>query len=460
MWSGVLYVQETTAQHWQAVLSKLSSQIGPQSFETWFSCIELLRFDSDQIELGVANRFIREWLRDHYLPSIRQAVSDVLGATPEISFTVSGKAFREMRRKQEAEQPTPVPPQPRAGTTLALNRDFRLDEFIVGSSNRVAHAACLAVTEHPAMVYNPLFVYGGAGLGKTHLLQGICHAVRDRDPNASVAYVSCEEFVNGYINAIQSKRLDEFRAMYRSLDLLAIDDIHFLGSKTRTQDEFLYTFDSLRNMGKQVVLSSDAHAREISALQNKLVDRFLQGLTTRVSPPDFETRVAILRRKAARRGLDLDETLLEETARLVTSNVRELEGALAKIAAQTASERREADLPLVRAALREFVTSRDGPVTFDEIANAVETQFGVSVSDLRSRKRTRKILKPRQLAMYVAKRTTDHSLGEIGSYFGGRDHATVIHADKRVREELTLDPELRLHLESVFRCIGRPVPNS
>jgi chromosomal replication initiator protein len=330
---------------------------------------------------------------------------------------------------------------------------------VIGSSNRVAHAACIAVTENPAAVYNPLFVYGGAGLGKTHLLQGICHAARESNPNAAIAYVSCEEFVNGYINAIQAHRLEEFRAHYRSLDLLAMDDIHFLGAKTRTQDEFLHTFDVLRNMGKQVVLSSDAHAREIAALQGKLADRFLQGLTARISPPDFETRVAILRRKAEHRGLRLVDKLIEEIARLVVSNVRELEGALAKIAAQVATDGREADLPLVRAALREFVTSREGPVSFDEIAHAVESQFGVSVSDLRSRKRTRKVLRPRQVAMYAARHTTDHSLAEIGAFFGGRDHATVIHADKRVREELSLDPALRQQLENVFRTIGRPVPS-
>ena len=452
-------MQETAARHWQEVLARLSSQIGPQSFDTWFSCIEPLRFDSQHIELGVANRFIREWLRDHYLPSIRDAVAAVTGSSPEISFTVSGRAFREMRRKQQEEDVPAPAPQPTPHTaTLTLNRDFRLEEFIVGASNRVAHAACIAVTENPSVVYNPLFVYGGSGLGKTHLLQGICHAVRERNPRANIAYVSCEEYVNGYINAIQSRRLDEFRARYRTLDLLAIDDIHFLGSKAKTQDEFLYTFDALRNMGKQVVLSSDAHAREIVALQNKLVDRFLQGLTARIAPPEFDTRVAILRRKAERRGLKIAHSLLEEIARLVTNNVRELEGALIKIAAQVATEGREADLPMVRATLREFVTSREGPISFDEIARAVQSQFGVSVSDLRSRKRTRKVLKPRQVAMYAAKHTTDHSLGEIGAFFGGRDHATVIHATKRVKEELSLDPDLRQHLENVFRSLGRPVP--
>jgi chromosomal replication initiator protein len=457
-------VQETAARHWQEVLAKLSSQIGPQSFETWFSCIEPLRFDSQHVELGVANRFIREWLRDHYLPSIRDAVTSVTGATPEISFTVSGRAFREMRRKQQEEEaPAPVSEAipaaaAAAAAPLALNRDFRLEEFVVGASNRVAHAACIAVTENPSVIYNPLFVYGGAGLGKTHLLQGICHATRERNPRANIAYVSCEEFVNGYINAITTRRIDEFRARYRSLDLLAIDDIHFLGAKAKTQDEFLFTFDALRNLGKQVVLSSDAHAREIAALQNKLVDRFLQGLTTRISPPDFDTRIAILKRKAKRRNLNMEDGLLEEIARLVTSNVRELEGALAKIAAQSTTEERKPDLPMVRAALREFVTSREGPISFEEIARAVQSQFGVSVSDLRSRKRTRKVLKPRQVAMYAAKHTTDHSLGEIGAFFGNRDHATVIHATKRVTQDLSLDPDLRQNLENVFRSLGRPVP--
>ena len=452
-------VQEATAQRWQAVLDKLSSRVGAQSFETFFSCVEPLRFDTERVELGVANRFIREWLRDHYMPTIREAVCEVLGGSPEISLTISGHAFRQMRRRQEEELRPPAPPQPRAGITPALNREFRLEEFVVGPTNRLAHAACLAVVENPAVVYNPLFIYAGAGLGKTHLLQGICHAFAERRPQAAVASVSCEEFVNGYINAIQAGRLDEFRARYRGLDLLAVDDVHFLGAKTKTQDEFLHTFDALRNLGRQVVLSSDGHAKEIAALQGKLVDRFLQGLTARISPPDLETRMAILRHKAAKRNIPLGEPLIEEIARRVDTNVRELEGALAKIAALAASERRVPDAALVRAALRELATSRDGPVSLDEILRAVEAEFRVSASEIRSRKRTRNVLRPRQVAMFVAKHTTDHSLAEIGAQFGGRDHATVIHAERRIRDEIARNEAVRRAVENVFRALGRPAPN-
>lgn len=450
-------MQELTVQRWQAVLDKLSERIGAQSFETFFSCVEPVRLDSERVELGVANRFIREWLRDRYMPIIREAVSEVLGGTPEIALTISGRAFRQMRRRQEEELKPSASPQPRTGPVL--NRDFRLEEFVVGPSNRLAHAACLAVVENPAVVYNPLFIYAGAGLGKTHLLQGICHAFLERRPNASVAYISCEEFVNGYINAIQSRSLEEFRARYRNLDLLAVDDIHFLGAKTRTQDEFLHTFDALRNLGKQVVLSSDAHAREIASLQGKLVDRFLQGLTARISPPDLQTRMAILRHKAAKRGLPLTEPLIEEIARRVDTNVRELEGALAKIAAHAAAERRELDIQLVRAALREFATSREGPIGLDDILRAVEAEFHVSASELRSRKRTKNVLRPRQVAMFVAKHATDRSLAEIGAHFGGRDHATVIHAERRIRKELARDEAVRQSVENIFRALGLAPPS-
>ena len=450
---------ELAAQHWQAVLQKLSSQVGQQSYETWFSRMEVLRFDAGEIELGVANRFIREWVSDHYLTQIREAIEEVTGNSPDVRFTISGKAFREMRRKQEEELPPAPAPAPRAGTTLSLNREFTLDEFVVGPSNRLAHAACVGVVETPASVYNPLFIYGGSGLGKTHLLQGVCHATLSKQPGANVMYVSCEEFVNGYISSVQAHRIDEFRARYRQVDMLVVDDIHFLTAKSKSQDEFLYTFDTLHNLGKQVVLSSDAHVKEIASLQSKLVTRFVSGLVARIQPPDFETRLAILRHKAKKRGLRLSEDMLDEIARQVDRNVRELEGALKKITALASLDGGDPSPALVRLALREVTTSRDGPITLKEVAKAVEAEFGVSIPDLRSRKRTRNILRPRQIAMFVAKHVTDHSLSEIGAFLGGRDHATVVHSAKRVRAELAKDEAYRRGVENVFRSLGRPMPS-
>lgn len=449
---------ELAAQHWQAVLEKLSSQVGQQSYDTWFSRMEVLRFDADEVELGVANRFIREWVSDHYLSAIREAVGEVTGSVPEVRFTISGKAFREMRRTQEEDLPSAPAPAPRAGTTPALSSEFTLDEFVVGPSNRLAHAACVGVIETPASVYNPLFVYGGSGLGKTHLLQAVCRATLARQPGANVMYVSCEEFVNGYISSIQAHRIDEFRARYRQVDMLVVDDIHFLAAKSKSQDEFLFTFDALYNMGKQVVLSSDAHVKEIASLQSKLVTRFVSGLVARIQPPDFETRVAILRHKARKRGLRLSDEMFDEIARHVDRNVRELEGALKKIGALASLDGGDPSPALVRLALRELTTSRDGPVTLKEIAQAVQAEFGVSIPDLRSRKRTRNILRPRQVAMFVAKHVTDHSLAEIGAFLGGRDHATVVHSAKRVRAELPKDAVYRRSVEDVFRALGRPMP--
>jgi len=451
-------VTELAAQHWQTVLQKLSSQVGQQSYETWFSRIEVLRFDAGEIELGVANRFIREWVSDHYLTHIREAIAEVTGASPDVRFTISGKAFREMRRKQEEELPPPPAPAPRAGTTLSLNREFTLEEFVVGPSNRLAHAACVGVVETPASAYNPLFIYGGSGLGKTHLLQGVCHATLQKQPGAKVMYVSCEEFVNGYISSVQAHRIDQFRARYRQVDMLVVDDIHFLTAKSKSQDEFLYTFDALHNMGKQVVLSSDAHVKEIASLQSKLVTRFVSGLVARIQPPDFETRLAILRYKAKKRGLRLSEDMLDEIARQVDRNVRELEGALKKIAALASLDGGDPSPALVRLALREVTTSRDGPVTLKEVAKAAEAEFGVSIADLRSRKRTRNILRPRQIAMFVAKHVTEHSLSEIGAFLGGRDHATVVYSAKRVRAELAKDETYRRGVENIFRSLGRPMP--
>jgi chromosomal replication initiator protein len=451
-------VTELAAQHWQAVLEKLSSQVGQQSYDTWFSRMEVLRFDADEVELGVANRFIREWVSDHYLAVIREAISDVTGSVPDVRFTISGKAFREMRRMQEEDLPPAPAPAPRAGTTPALNPEFTLEEYVVGPSNRLAHVACVGVVENPASVYNPLFVYGGSGLGKTHLLQAVCRATLAKRPGANVVYVSCEEFVNGYISSVQAHRIDEFRARYRQVDTLVVDDIHFLTAKSKSQDEFLYTFDALHNLGKQVVLSSDAHVKEIASLQSKLVTRFVSGLVARIQPPDFETRVAILRHKARKRGLKLTDEMFDEIARQVDRNVRELEGALKKITALASLDGGDPSPALVRLALREVTTSREGPVSLKEIAKAVQAEFGVSIPDLRSRKRTRNILRPRQIAMFVAKHVTEHSLAEIGAFFGGRDHATVVHSAKRVRAELAKDETYRRGVENAFRALGRPMP--
>ena len=449
---------ELAAQHWQAVLDKLSSQVGQQSYDTWFSRLEVLRFDAEEVELGVANRFIREWVNDHYLSAIREAIGEVAGVSPKVRFTISGKAFREMRRQQEEELPPAPASAPRAGTTPALNAGFTLDEFVVGPSNRLAHAACVGVVETPASVYNPLFIYGGSGLGKTHLLQAICRATFERRPGANIMYVSCEEFVNGYIGSLQAQKIDQFRARYRQVDMLVVDDIHFLTAKSKTQDEFLYTFDALHNLGKQVVLSSDAHVKEIASLQSKLVTRFVSGLVARIQPPDFETRVAILRHKARKRGLRLPDEMFDEVARQVDRNVRELEGALKKIAALASLDGGNPSSALVRLALRELTTSHEGPVTLKEIAQAVQAEFGVSIADLRSRKRTRNVLRPRQVAMFVAKHATDHSLAEIGAFLGGRDHATVVHSAKRVRAELAKDATYRRAVENVFRSLGKPMP--
>ena len=451
-------MQELAAQHWQAVLERLSTQMGEKSFETWFSHVEVLHFDAERVELGVANRFIGGWLRDHYLATIRDAISEVHGFAPDVGFTVSTRPFKEMRRQQEEEMPSPAAPRPRAGTTLSLNDEFRLEEFVVGPSNRLAHAACVAAVENLATVYNPIFIYSGSGLGKTHLLQGVCHAAQERRPGLAVEYVACEDFVNAYICAINTRRFEEFRARYRRVKLLVVDDVHFLNSKEKMQGEFLHTFDAVRNCGGQIVLSSDAHVNEITSLQKRLVTRFAQGLVAQIARPEFETRLAILRHKAAKRGWRFSDEVFEIVAHQVDSSVRELEGAMKAIRILAECEGREPDAALARKALRGLATSNDGPVTIAEIVRLVEAEFGVAASDLRSRRRTPKVLLPRQVAMFVARHATDQSLAEIGGHFGGRDHATVVHSEKRIRSRLAADEALRGKVEKVFRALGRPLP--
>ncbi|MHC4917475.1 MAG: chromosomal replication initiator protein DnaA, partial [Planctomycetota bacterium] len=320
-----------TAEQWQSVLAEISREISPGSFQTWFGKIELVGLDGSEVRLGVPNLFMKEWIREHYLDAVIRALETVTGRRPEVSISISPRLFQATRQEQSREMPAPAAaaaPKAREGRRvgprrgwgswgLRLNREFTLDSFVVGPSNRLAFDTARAVSESPSTSYNPLFLHGGPGLGKTHLLQGICHRLQELRPGTSVLYLSCEEFTNAYITALQGGKLGDFRDRCRGADYLIIDDVHFLAAKEHTQEEFFHTFDALHNLGRQVVLSSDAHPKEIADLSEKLKTRFVGGLVAELETPAYETRLAIVRAKAAKRGLEVPDQVAELIAKRI-----------------------------------------------------------------------------------------------------------------------------------------------
>jgi chromosomal replication initiator protein len=329
-----------------------------------------------------------------------------------------------------------------ADWAVRLNRSYIFDNFIVGASNALAHAAALAVTENPAQAYNPLFVHGGVGLGKTHLIQAITHRFLEKRPSLRMLYLSCENFMNHFISSVQHSEREKFRDIYRGLDVLLIDDVHFLcrGSREMTQEEFFHTFNALYNAGKQIVLSSDSPPRELTKLEERLVSRFKWGLVARIDPPSYETRVAILRRKAQLRGRTLPDDVLHFIAENIDTNIRDLEGAITKIIGFSSLANKPVDLNLAREALRDTVERVASAISMDDIIRSVTAEFRVKLSDLQSKRRSNSVTHPRQIAMYLARTLTRHSLEEIGGYFGGRDHTTVMHGCEKMKSLIESDP--------------------
>jgi chromosomal replication initiator protein len=426
--------------------------------------MELLSLDEKSARLGVSNLFMKQWISKHYLAAIQRAIEVVTGQQPEVSITISPRLYNASRQKQAELLPEPADKSsaknPRtqrqsgfsnlpSSRAPRLNREFTLKSFVVGPSNRLAYDAALATAEQPSASYNPLFLQGGPGLGKTHLLQGICHRIKEARPQASILYMSCEEFTNSYIQAVQSGKISDFRNRCRNADCLVIDDVHFLAAKVKTQEEFFHTFDALHNLGRQIVLSSDAHPREIAELSEKLQTRFVGGLVAELDTPNFETRLEIVMAKAAKRNMQLPEQVAELVARRIDGSVRELEGAVATLCAATQLSGRPLDMPLARSSLRRLASLREGPLGLEDILKAVEKKFGVTANEIRSSSRVRRVLLPRQTAMYLSRQLTDLSLSEIGRFFGGRDHATVLYAERKIATALEKDAKLAGDIEGL-----------
>jgi chromosomal replication initiator protein len=467
-------LQET----WQRLLDVLGASIRREQFETWFRRAALIGLSEGRLTLAVHNGFARDWLLDYYKDELASAAEKAVGTPCTVQIVVDPERVAALTPPRTIEAPAPVRPSPARpgpaaspvepapeigvllrGSDVTLNPYYRFDNFVVGPCNRFAHAACVGVAEQPGKTYNPLFIHGSSGLGKTHLMQSLCHSVLERSPAARILYLSCETFVNHFISALEDGNLAKFRDKYRNVNVLVVDDIHLLANKEKTQEEFFHTFNTLYNAGAQIVLSSDSPPVEIPTLQERLVSRFSWGLVTRMETPCYETRVAILKRKSRERGRELPDELARFLAERVETNVRELEGAVNKLLGFAGLSGQELSLQLARQCLRELFTLQRGQPTIDDILRIVTARFGVKLSDLQSRRRTNAIVVPRQVGMYLARRVTRMSLEEIGHYFGGRDHSTVLYAIDKVARLSREDEALRSTLtELLLELQGSDAP--
>ena len=443
-------MEESYRRIWDEIASNIQPHVSVDAFQRWFAAIELVQADELALTFQVPNTIYQLWIESNYLNLVQSATLSVLGSPRDIKFRVvdNGKtsALAESRTEQSSE-----PPQARiqekeseAASNHGMNPRNSFETFVVGSNNQFAHAAALAVAQSPAKTYNPLFIYGGVGLGKTHLMQAIGQQVMDRKKNFKVMYLSSEKFTNEFIDAIQHNTLVKFRKRYRQSDVLLIDDIHFLAGKERSQEEFFHTFNTLFDGRKQIVLSSDRPASEITNLEQRLVSRFEWGLTAELQPPDIETRMAILRKKAQALHVQLAQEVLEFLAQRVRSNVRRLEGALMRVASFVSLSGREISRETVEQLLRDILQEEaKKTVTIDQIQKKVAEHFDVRLADMTSKRRPANIAFPRQVAMYLARHHTKASLNEIGDAFGGRDHGTVLHACKTVCARMQKEDQVR-----------------
>ncbi|MCD9024856.1 chromosomal replication initiator protein DnaA [Cohnella silvisoli] len=439
---------------WQQVLSVIQTKLSKPSFDTWFKATKASFLSDNVVVVTAPTTFAVEWLETRYTKLVSSTLSDYIGRIVDVKFSI------EEIRPAEPVEPYPQIPSNRQPASSEepmmhmLNPKYTFDTFVIGAANRFAHAASLAVAELPAKSYNPFFMYGGVGLGKTHLMHAIGHYILEHNPHMKVLYLSSEKFTNEFINAIRDNRGESFRNKYRNIDVLLIDDIQFLAGKEGTQEEFFHTFNALHEEHKQIVISSDRPPKEIPTLEERLRSRFEWGLITDIQPPDLETRIAILRKKAKAENLDIPNEAMMYIANMIDSNIRELEGALIRIVAYSSLTNQDITAHLAAEALKDILpTGRNRLITMQDIQQRVGEYYGLKLEDFKARKRTKAVAFPRQIAMYLSRELTDYSLPKIGDAFGGRDHTTVIHAHEKISQLLKVDQDLYKIINSLTEKI-------
>ena len=455
-------------QVWRAALGELQVSLSPANYETWLRDTQLIDVEDNRFRIAVPNGFAKDWLETRYRSLISQTLARIVGYSVQVEFVIGatgdGEAATPADDDAGAPRPADAPLSQHVrveptrvggeGGATNLNPRYTFSNFIVGSANRLAHAASLSVAERPGHAYNPLFLYGGVGLGKTHLMHAIGNQVMARFPRKRVVYATSEKFTNEFITSIQQGKIDEFRARYRRIDLLLIDDIQFIADKERTQEEFFHTFNAIHEDGKQIVLSSDRPPKAILTLEERLRSRFEWGLIADLTAPDLETRIAILRAKAEEGGVPIGSDVIEFIARKVVSNIRELEGALNRIVAFASMGASPISIELAQAVLSNVLYNpKKRQVTPERIARAVSEYYSVPMDALQGQKRDKAIVMPRQIAMFLMREETDVSLLRIGAELGGRDHSTVLHACDKINREVAVNDDLRREIAAVRELI-------
>ncbi len=432
---------------WTRILTALERRLPTTTMDNWVRPCRLGEIHGDHLRIITPSKFARDWLMQHHAETLQAAAREVLGGNPRVTFDVA----RETPALETPAAPASIEAGPAPVTGLSARYTF--ESFVVGNSNQFAQAACQAVADLPSKAYNPLFIYGGVGLGKTHLLHAVGHQISRAYPHLLVLYISSERFTNELINAIRYDRTAEFRAKYRNIDLLLIDDIQFLSGKERTQEEFFHTFNDLYEARKQIVMSSDAAPKEIPDLEERLRSRFEWGLIADIQPPDFETRVAILKKKAEIERVRLPDDVAYLIASRIKANIREIEGSLTRMIAFCALSSRDMSVDLAQEVLADLWGEDERVITIDHIQRKVAEFFGIKLSDLRAQNRTKAIAFPRQIAMYLSRQLTHASLSEVGRAFGGKDHTTVLHGVEKIQQMLQEDPKFKKTIDSITQSI-------
>jgi chromosomal replication initiator protein len=435
---------------WEKSISEIEKKVGNSVLELWFRPVKLSQVKEQQITLDIPNRFFKDWIEDNYPDIMTETVGGILGYPVSVRYRIVEKVdpnLKKMDIRLENRR------QKLANRGIYLNPKYTFENFVTGPSNQFAQAAANAVAESPGKTYNPLFVYGGVGLGKTHLISAIGNAVIDKWHEMVVIYVSAEQFTNEVVSAIRHEKMSELKKKYRNVDLLLLDDIHFIANKTQTQEEFFHTFNTLYEKQKQIVISSDRPPKEIGAVTDRLRSRFGMGLIADIQPPELETKVAIIQRKAEMERINIPDEVAYYLAAKVKTNIRELEGCLIRLGAQASLTGRPIHKDMAQEILHDLIIEDEKPVTTDQIQKVVCEHFGIKLADMKAKKRTKEIALPRQIAMYLSKKLTSLSLNDIGKNFGGKDHATVIYACKQIEEKRSKDEGFHRMVEHLFRKI-------
>jgi chromosomal replication initiator protein len=435
---------------WSNVIGSLKERVGSQNFDIWIKPIHFVSLEGEKVELEVPNRFFKEWINEHYSPQIKEAISFFTQKPCQLQFRIRNDRIGDRDFIQYPMQGGDLPVSP--SFQPIFNPKYTFENFVVGASNQFANAACLAVANLPAKNYNPLFIYGGVGLGKTHLLHAIGnHILKHRilPDMRKICYISSEEFTNELINSLRYEKMDEFRNKFRRMDILLIDDIQFISGKERTQAEFFHTFNSLYEARKQIVVTSDKFPKDIPNFEERLRSRFEWGLIADIQPPDIETKVAILRKKAEIENIPLPNDVAFFLAQQIDSNIRMLEGSLIRIGAFASLTKTPIDVHLAKEVLKNIIKPKEELISIDLVQKVVSSYFNMKMSDLKVRRKYKGYVIPRQIAMYLSRKLTNASLLEIGEKFGGKDHSTVLHSIKKVEEKMVKDPAFREMIENL-----------